>query len=126
LQVNSFTGNAAGRHKPLILLNDKRFGLHSERDRRMILNIDEVAANLTAMYPDAEVKVIRFRDLALAQQIKWLARAKVFITTQASSSFGLVFYYSCHKVQPASWLVRHRQATKQCGSHFMSWITGFL
>jgi hypothetical protein len=58
----------------------------------MILNIDEVAANLTAtMYPDVEVKVIRFRDLALAQQIKWLARARVLITTQASSSFGLVF-----------------------------------
>lgn len=57
----------------------------------MILNIDEVAANLTAMYPTAEVKVIRFRDLPLAEQIKWLARAKVLITTQASSSFGLVF-----------------------------------
>eukprot|EP00775_Hariotina_reticulata_P004788 gene4788-5038_t len=54
LKVNKITGNAANRHRPLILLNDKRFGPQSEGDRRMILNIDEVAANLTALYPAAE------------------------------------------------------------------------
>jgi hypothetical protein len=40
--------------KPLVLLNDKRHGVN-EGDRRMIINIDEVAANLTAAYPSCEV-----------------------------------------------------------------------
>jgi len=91
LQVNNITTGTLSQTRPLILLNDKRHGPNASADRRMILNIDEISANLTVMYPAAEVRAIRFRDLTLDEQVRWLSRASVFITTQASSSFGLVF-----------------------------------
>jgi hypothetical protein len=46
---------ASAAAKPLLLLNDKRHGPNGQADRRMIMNIDDVAANLTAAYPGCEV-----------------------------------------------------------------------
>lgn len=57
----------------------------------MLLDIEPLVGNLSVLYPGADVKAVRFRDLNMKEQIQWAARAKVFITTQGSSSFGLVF-----------------------------------
>ena len=77
--------------RPLIILNDKRYGPSAKPDRRMILDIDELAANISALYPNAEVLAVRFRDLEWSDQLRLLSRATVFITTQGSSAFRLVF-----------------------------------
>lgn len=77
--------------KPLIVLNDKRFGPQGSSDRRMILDIESVAANISAAFPEASVQTVRFRDLQWHVQLHMLARTKVFITTQGSSAFRLVF-----------------------------------
>jgi hypothetical protein len=89
LQVQGITEERPA--KPLILLNDKRFGADNKVDRRMIIDIDGLVSNLSALYPAAEVKAVRFRDLTVTEQIRWTTRAKVFITTQGSSSFLMVF-----------------------------------
>lgn len=77
--------------KPLILLNDKRYGNTAKADRRMIMDIDRVAADLQELYPNAEVRAVRFRDLSWPDQLRLLSRASVFVTTQGSSAFRLVF-----------------------------------
>uniref|UniRef100_A0A383VIN0 Glycosyltransferase 61 catalytic domain-containing protein n=1 Tax=Tetradesmus obliquus TaxID=3088 RepID=A0A383VIN0_TETOB len=77
--------------KPLILINDKRYGVNGQEDRRMLLDIEPLIGNLSELYPAAEVKAVRFRDMEIPEQIRWIARAKVFITTQGSSAFLLVF-----------------------------------
>lgn len=81
--------------RPLILLNDKRF--HGTRpdtlgnDRRMILNIEQLATEIKATYPSADVVPVRFRDLTWPDQLRLLSQAVVFITTQGSSAFRLVW-----------------------------------
>jgi hypothetical protein len=45
----------AAAAKPLVLLNDKRHGPGGKPDRRMILDVDALAANLSALYPGCEV-----------------------------------------------------------------------
>ncbi|KAF8056745.1 POMGNT2 [Scenedesmus sp. PABB004] len=77
------------RPRDLVLLNDKRHG--SEADRRMIMDIEQVAANLSAALPSAEVAAVRIRDLAWPDQLRVLTRTSVFITTQGSSAFRLIF-----------------------------------
>lgn len=57
----------------------------------MIKDVELVTANLTTMYPSAEVQAVRLRDLQWPRQLQLLQRAKVFITTQGSSAFRLVF-----------------------------------
>jgi hypothetical protein len=46
---------SAAAAKPLVLLNDKRHRLGGKPDRRMILDVDALAANLSALYPCCEV-----------------------------------------------------------------------
>lgn len=82
---------ASPQDKPLVLLNDKRFGPRSKADRRMIMDIDKVAADLQALYPNVEVRAVRFRDMSWPDQLQLLSRARVFVTTQGSSAFRLVF-----------------------------------
>ncbi|WIA34965.1 hypothetical protein OEZ86_013246 [Tetradesmus obliquus] len=77
--------------KPLIVLNDKRFGASNQTDRRMLLDIEPLVSNLSALYPQAEVRAVRFRDLNMTEQLRLVAHATVFITTQGSSAFRLVF-----------------------------------
>jgi capsular polysaccharide biosynthesis protein len=57
----------------------------------MILDVEGLVANLSRLYPAAEVMAVRFRDLNMTEQVRWLSKAKVFITTQGSSGFRLVF-----------------------------------
>ncbi|WIA23251.1 hypothetical protein OEZ85_000022 [Tetradesmus obliquus] len=49
--------------KPLIVLNDKRFGASNKTDRRMLLDLEPLVSNLSVMYPQDEVTAVRFRDL---------------------------------------------------------------
>lgn len=55
LQLNGITEQAYSNERPLVLLNDKRFGVDAQPDRRSIIDIDGVAANISAAYPSAEV-----------------------------------------------------------------------
>lgn len=77
--------------RPLILFNDKRYhtGIPKrlQSDRRMILDLDELVANLTIKYSKAEVVAVRFRDLPWPDQLRVISQARVFITTQGSSAF---------------------------------------
>ncbi|WIA23517.1 hypothetical protein OEZ85_000254 [Tetradesmus obliquus] len=88
--VSEATPAAAGT-RPLVVLNDKRHGPTGQENRRMILDIDSVAANLSAAYPGCEVRAVRLRDLSWLKQLRLLSRTSVFITTQGSSAFRLVF-----------------------------------
>jgi hypothetical protein len=153
--------------KPLVLLNDKRHGPGGKPDRRLILDVDALAANLSALYPGCEVsgrrvartglvvtsaydqvyvgtgdfalfagrnelcigatasdqsvwcgtptsssseplldicascsgvaplllqvRAVRLRDLSWPDKLRLLSRTSVFVTTQGSSAFRLVF-----------------------------------
>uniref|UniRef100_A0A383WL63 Glycosyltransferase 61 catalytic domain-containing protein n=1 Tax=Tetradesmus obliquus TaxID=3088 RepID=A0A383WL63_TETOB len=77
--------------RQLILINDKRFGASNETDRRMLLDIEPLVEKLSALYPGFEVRAVRFRDLTWTEQLRWMSRAKVFVTTQGSSAFRFVF-----------------------------------
>lgn len=55
LQLNGIDEQAYSEERPLVLLNDKRFGADAQPDRRSIVDVDGVAANLSAAYPFAEV-----------------------------------------------------------------------
>lgn len=55
--------------RPLVLMNDKRFGPDGEPDRRTIINLDDVRSQLAEKYPHAEVKAVRFRDVSVAEQV---------------------------------------------------------
>jgi hypothetical protein len=56
----------------------------------MMMDIEALAQNLTAQYP-AGVQAVRFRDMEWREQLRVLSQTKVFITTQGSSAFRLVF-----------------------------------
>lgn len=81
--------------RPLILLNDKRYyepgKPELQDDRRMILHIEMLADEIRTAYPMADVISARFRDLEWPDQLRLLSAATVFITTQGSSAFRLVF-----------------------------------
>lgn len=92
-QVSGIIPEALKPIKPLIVLNDKRYTSHGQvmEDRRMILDIDALADSIQEAYPFANVMVVAFRDYTLTDQMRFLAGAKVFITTAGSSSHMLVF-----------------------------------
>lgn len=88
MPIHKFT---TGSNKRVVVLNDKRYGENGAADRRMILDIEALATDLTALYPGVRASAVRFRDLPWVQQLQQLAQADVFITTQGSSAFRLVF-----------------------------------
>eukprot|EP00878_Enallax_costatus_P045570 GHUV01054984.1.p1 GENE.GHUV01054984.1~~GHUV01054984.1.p1 ORF type:complete len:485 (+),score=44.64 GHUV01054984.1:527-1981(+) len=82
--------------RPLILLNDKRYrdapgSSVLQDDRRMILDIEQLANDIRQAYPHTDVIPVRFRELAWPDQLRLLSTSTVFITTQGSSAFRLVF-----------------------------------
>lgn len=84
---------ALTRTRPLILLNDKRYHKGSEllSDKRLILDIDKLASEISAAYPDADVLVVKLRDMPMVEQIQIMSAVQVFITTAGSSSHMAVF-----------------------------------
>lgn len=93
LQINAVDVNReyALHNQPLVLLNDKRSGPGGTPDRRMVKDVEALASNLSMLYPSANFTAVRFRDMPWAEQLHLLSRAKIFITTQGSSAFRLVF-----------------------------------
>lgn len=81
------------RKKPLIVLNDKRYhrGSRLSSDKRMLLDIEELAAKLSDAYPMADILAVKFRDMPLVEQLQMMAATTVFITTAGSSSHMAVF-----------------------------------
>lgn len=75
----------------LVVLNDKRSGVQAAADRRMIIAIDDLADSIAQSLKGVEVRVARFRDMEWPEQLRLLSKARVFITTQGSSAFRLVF-----------------------------------
>jgi hypothetical protein len=65
LQLHGVSESHSAAAKPLALLNDKRHGPSNTTDRRMILDVDGVAANLSAAYPGYEVSTTCMLGLAL-------------------------------------------------------------
>jgi hypothetical protein len=52
----------------------------------MILDIDNLAVEVGAAYPAADVLVVKFRDMPMVEQLQIMSIAQVFITTAGSSS----------------------------------------
>lgn len=94
LQVAGVVGGSY-TSRPLILLNDKRYHDSSsstlKSDRRMILDIEQLAEEIRAAYPTADVVAVRFRDLSWPDQLQMISQAKMFITTQGSSAFRWIW-----------------------------------
>jgi hypothetical protein len=93
LQVSDIYPAALTRKRPLIVLNDKRYykGPELMTDKRLILDIDKLASDISAAYPDADVLVVKFRDMPMVEQIQIMSAVQVFITTAGSSSHMAVF-----------------------------------
>lgn len=84
---------ALTRKRPLILLNDKRYHQGSElrSDKRVIIGINDLASDISAAYPAADVLVVKFRDMPMVEQLQIMSAVQVFITTAGSSSHLAVF-----------------------------------
>lgn len=85
--------SALARKRTLVVLNDKRYhkGANLTTDKRSILHIEELAADIIAAYPQADVLVAKFRDMQMVEQLQIMSVAQVFITTAGSSSHLAVF-----------------------------------
>lgn len=100
LQVSGILSSTFTHQRPLIILNDKTFhtGHTFHTDKRLILEVEALAADLRAAYPDADVLAVRFRDLPMIEQIQVMSGAQVFITTAGSSSHMAVFMRGGHVI----------------------------
>jgi hypothetical protein len=81
------------RKRPVVVLNDKRYhqGGKLLKDKRIILDIEHLAARITDAYPQADVMVVRLRDMPMVEQLLIMSAAQVYITTAGSSSHLAVF-----------------------------------
>lgn len=92
-QVSGILPTGLNHPRPLVVLNDKRYfsdGCLLD-DKRMILDIEQLAEQIQVAYPHADVLVVRLRDYSIPDQMRFMAAATVFITTPGSSSHMAVF-----------------------------------
>src|SRR5689334_19034646 len=93
LQVSGILPSAIARKRALVVLNDKRYHqiANLTTDKRVILEIEDLAAEIAAAYPQVDVLLAKFRDMPMVEQLRTMSMAQVFITTAGSSSHLAVF-----------------------------------
>jgi hypothetical protein len=85
--------SALARKRALVVLNDKRYHKNGNltTDKRSISHIEDLAADIIAAYPQADVVVVKFRDMPMVEQLQIMSATQVFISTAGSSSHLAVF-----------------------------------
>jgi hypothetical protein len=93
LKVSDIMPAALARKRPLVVISDKRYHRNGKltTDKRIILNVEDLAADIAAAHPDVDVVIAKFRDMPWVEQLQVMSVAQVYITTAGSSSHMAVF-----------------------------------